>query len=243
MTRLRLVGLAVAGSLAFSALGAQSAVPGTEDPNPINFSIPLALQIGLPQGEFADNVALAGGVGGAGLWHATPWFGLRLELGVMIYGSETRRVPLGGGALGLINVDVTTTNTIFGGGIGAQLGVPGRRITPYLGGTIGFSAFTTSSSVEGSNSDAEPFASATNSSDGVFAKTALAGLYIPLARGAATLDLGIRYNWNGERVRYLTQGDIIEDVNGDIILTPRETRADLLTIGIGVAIRPTIPRR
>ena len=95
----------------------------------------------------------------------------------------------------------------------------------------------------GSNSADEPFASSTNYSDGTFAKTAYSGLYIPLASGRTMLDLGARYTWNGERVRYLTEGDIIEDANGDPVLTPRETRADLLTIIIGVTIRTGGPRR
>ena len=206
-------------------------------------SVPVALHLGLPQGEFAQNVRIAGGAGGGVLWNVAGPLGLRADLGVMIYGSETRRVPLGGGALGLINVDVTTTNSIFGGGIGAQLGVPGPRLMPYLGGMIGFSAFTTTSSVRGSNSSNQPFASSTNSSDATFARTGYGGVYIPLSKAGTMLDLGARYTFNGERVRYLTRGDIIEDVNGNAIITPRETRADLLTIVIGVTLRPGNKRR
>lgn len=212
--------------------GAQSASDGYS-----SASIPLALQIGLPQGEFAENVSVAGGFGGGILWRVGGLVGLRADLGVSIYGSDTRRVRLGGGALGLVNVDVTTTNTIFNGGLGAQVGVPGRTVSPYLGGMIGFSSFTTSSSVSGSNSSDEPFASSTNLSDGTFAKTVLGGLYVPIAGGKAMLDLGVRHTWNGERVRYLTEDDISEDVNGDIVLSPRESRADLLTITLGVTLR------
>ena len=202
-----------------------------------NVAFPIGLQVGIPQGAFAENVDIAGGFGGGLLVRIAGPLAFRGDLGVMIYGSETRRVPLGGGALGLINVDVTTTNTIFGGGIGAQLGMPGERLTPYLGGMIGFSSFTTTSSVEGSNSDNQPFASSTNSSDGVFAKTALAGLYIPVGKtGNVKFDLGVRYTWNGEKVRYLTEGDIVEDGAGNVIITPRETRADLMTVMIGVTI-------
>ncbi len=231
--------LAALGALTLAALAAPDGAPAQSSPN---VSIPLGLHIGIPQGEFAENVAIAGGVGGAGIWGLGSVLGLRADLGFLIYGSETRRVPLGGGALGLINVDVTTTNTIVGGGVGAQLGLPGGRLTPYLGGMIGFSAFTTTSSVEGSNSDNEPFASTTNSSDGVFAQTALAGLYVPLARGSVMLDLGVRHTWNGRKVRYLTEGDITEDANGDIVLTPRESRAEILTIVLGVSIRPSVTR-
>lgn len=230
--------------VALALLGAGVALPGAASAQAApNVSIPLGIHVGIPQGEFGQNVALAGGIGGGGIWAIGPAFGLRADLGFMIYGSDTRRVPLGGGALGLINVDVTTTNMIFGGGIGGQLGVPNGSLMPYVGGMIGFSAFTTTSSVEGSNSADEPFASSTNSSDAAFAKTVLAGLYIPLARGSAMIDLGVRHTWNGKQVRYLTEGDITEDVNGDIVLSPRETRADILTIVIGVSIRPSGVRR
>lgn len=214
--------------LASAALDAQSSV-----------TIPVSLNIGVPQGAFAENVSIAGGFGGGVIWKVGGPFALRADLGVMIYGSERRRVPLGGGALGLITVDVTTTNSIFGGSIGGQLGVPGRTVMPYVGGQIGFSAFTTTSSVEGSNSTNQPFASSTNSSDFTFAKSAIAGLYIPVGEtGNVHLDLGVRHTWNGERVRYLTRGDITEDINGDIILSPRESRADILTIVLGVSIAP-----
>ncbi len=229
-----LVGVASAASLA--PLAAQEVAPGP-------LSIPLALQVGIPQGEFAQGVKIAGGVGGGLIFAVNSVIGLRTDVGVMIYGSETRRVPLGGGALGLINVDVRTTNTIFGGNIGAQLGLPGPTPKPYVGGMIGFSAFTTSSSVEGSNSSNVPFATSTNSSDGTFAKTVLGGFYIPVGKGSTMFDIGARYTWNGEKVRYLTEGDIIEDANGDLIVTPRETRADLLTITIGVTFRPSLTTR
>jgi hypothetical protein len=201
-------------------------------------AIPIGLEIGLPQGEFAENVNVAGGFAGGILWRIAPEFGIRAGLDFMIYGADTRRVPLGGGVLGLINVDVTTTNAIVGGGIGAQLGMPGPRPRPYLGGTIGFSAFTTSSSVSGSNSEDTPFASTNNSNDGTFAKSAFAGLYIPVARGTTMIDIGVRHVWNGEEVRYLTPGDITEDVDGNIVLTPRQSRADMLVIRLGVTITP-----
>jgi hypothetical protein len=202
-------------------------------------SIPVGLQVGLPQGEFAQNVNIAGGIGGGVLWRIGGPVALRADLGFLIYGSETRRLPLGGGALGLINVDVTTTNSIFGGSLGGQIGVPGRTVMPYLGGAIGFSAFTTSSSVSGSNSSAEPFATSTNSNDGTFAKSVFGGLYVPFGEGTTVFDLGVRHTWNGENVRYLTRGDITEDGNGNIILNPRQTRADFLTIFIGVTFTPS----
>lgn len=206
-------------------------------------SLPVGLHIGVPQGEFAENVKIAGGVGVSGLFPIASEFGFRAGLDFLIYGADTRRVPLGGGALGLITVDVNTTNAIVGGNLGFQMGMPGPRPRPYLGGLIGFSAFTTSSSVSGSNSSDEPFASSTNSNDVAFSKIALAGLYIPFAKGRTIVDLGVRYTWNGKEVRYLTPGDITEDVGGDIVINARRSRADLLTVVLGVAIRAGGPRR
>jgi hypothetical protein len=201
-------------------------------------SLPINLQLGIPQGEFAQNVNLAGGFGAGGIIAMNQWFGIRGQLDVQVYGAERRRVPLGGGALGLINVDVTTTNAIVGGALGLQVGMPGPTIRPYAGAMLGFSAFTTSSQVSGSNSTNEPFASSTNSLDNAFAKILYGGIYIPIGAGGSSFDIGVRHTWNGESVRYLTPGDLVEDGNGDIIITPNNTRADLLTITLGVTLRP-----
>jgi hypothetical protein len=202
-------------------------------------SFPVGGRLGFPQGEFAENVNFAGGIGGGALWSIGSVFGLRADFSFMLYGSETRRMPLGGGALGLVNVDVTTTNAIVSGGVGAQLGVPGPTVRPYLGGMIGFANFNTTSRVSGSNSSDEPFASSTNASDNAFSKTAFVGLYVPVGSGATMFDIGVKYTWNGEEVEYLTRGDITEDVDGNIVLNPRRTRADILTVTIGATIRPT----
>lgn len=198
--------------------------------------IPLSLQVGLPQGEFAENVDIAGGINGGLIWAFAGPLAFRADLGIMAYGSETRRVPLGDGPLGRITVDVTTTNTIFNGGLGLQLGVPGPRTRPYVGGMIGVSSFNTSSSVRGTNSSDESFASSENYSDAAFAKTAFTGLYIPFANRRTMFDMGVRYTWNGEEVRYLTEGDIVDNPTGPPTITPRRTRADLLTVTLGVTI-------
>jgi len=199
--------------------------------------LPVSLQVGLPQGEFKENVSIAGGFGFAGIFPIATEFGIRAGLDFQIYGNETRRVPLGGGALGLINVDVTTTNAIVGGSIGAQIGLPDDRLKPYIGGMIGFSNFNTNSRVAGSNSDDQPFASSRNLSDNAFSKHVLAGFYFPMRNGSTLIDIGARYTWNGESVRYLTPGDVNEDpVTGDVILSANQTRADLLTVTLGVTI-------
>ncbi len=196
-----------------------------------------SLHVGVPQGDFASNVNAAFGLNGFFGWRlgSSP-FVIRTDLGYSIYGSETRRVPLGSGALGLVNVDVNTTNNILVGGIGLQMGHPGRALNPYLGGSLGFSYFFTASSVSGAHqSSSEPFASSTNYSDATVAKTMFGGLYIPVGAGGGTIDLGVRYHWNGE-ARYLTDRDIAFDSRNNPVLTPRRTRADLITIQVGFAV-------
>lgn len=199
--------------------------------------VPLQLQLGLPQGEFAQNVEVAGGFGGGFMFRIVDELAVRTELGVMIYGSERRVVPLGDGPLGRVNVEVVTTNTILGGGIGLQLGVPGPRPRPYVGGTLGFSNFSTSSQVRGSNASDEPFATTTNFRDATFAKNLMGGLYLPVGSGKGVLDIGVRHTWNGEDVRYLTEGDIVDNPTGPPTITPRRTRADLLTVILGFSLR------
>ena len=195
-----------------------------------------ALHYGTPQGEFANNVNAAFGASGfIGARMGTAPLAIRADLGYSIYGSETRRVPLGSGPLGLINVDVNTTNNILNGGLGLQAGLPGAHVQPYVGGSLGFSYFFTRSSVSGSHqTNSEAFASSTNDSDGTFAKTLFGGFYVPLGSRGAQLDVGARYHWNGE-ARYLTDHDITFDSGNNPVLSPRRTRADLLTIQVGVA--------
>ena len=150
-------------------------------------------------------------------------------------GHDTRRLSIPAGAAGTIDLDLSTTNAIVGLNFGAQLGVPGPGIRPYLGGLLGISNFSTTTTADGTDSGGDPVATTTNASDNAFSKTALGGFYIPIGSGGTVLDLGARYTWNGESVRYLTRGDITEDAGGNVVLNPRETRADLLTIVIGVS--------
>ncbi len=194
-------------------------------------------QLGIPQGEFGENVAVSGGFGLGLIFPLASEFGLRVGFDLQVYGNDTRRLVIPAGPVGNINADITTTNAIIGLGIGGQLGLPSDRVKPYVGGMLGFSNFNTNTSATGVNTDSEPFARNTNASDNALSKQAFGGFYFPLAGGNVLFDLGARYNWNGESVRYLTKGDISEDAFGNVILNMRETRADLLTVTLGVTVR------
>ncbi len=232
-------------TIAVLSLLAAAAVPSAAQydnshnrPLPRSVAVGGALHYGSPQGDFASNVNAAFGVNGYVGWQLgkSPFL-VRADLGYDIYGSRSWRAPLGSGPLGLVAVDVNTTNNIFSGGLGLQAGLPGRALSPYVGGSIGFASFVTRSSVSGSdqyNSDA--FASSTNYSDGTFAKTLFGGLYIPVGSGGGAIDLGLRYHWNGE-ARYLTRHDITFDQNDQPVLSPRFSRADLLTLQVGFSFK------
>ncbi len=222
--------------LVSTPLRAQYSEP-PEDQLPRSIAIGGTLHYGSPQGEFASNVNAAFGANGFVGWQLgnSPLM-VRADLGWDIYGSRSRYVPLGTGPLGLIRVNVNTTNNIYSGGIGLQAGVPGRSFTPYVGGSIGFAAFVTSSSVSGSDQSNGAFASSTNYSDGTFAKTVYGGVYLPIGDNGVAVDLGVRYHWNGE-ARYLTERDITFDQGNNPVLSPRFSRADLLTIHVGVAYK------
>jgi len=194
--------------------------------------------IGLvPRGEFADNVSFAGGVGGSYmlLLGESGLVSLRADAGYMMYGQQRYRTTLGGGPLSLVNVDVVTTNNIALGGLGLQIGTPGRKIRPYANATGGFSYFFTESSVEGTD-NSEAFASSTNYDDGGFAWSAGGGLYIPVSRRRTivNLDLGVRWLDNGKRNYLRDDGITFED--NEVRLNPVRTDAKGIQFNVGVAI-------
>jgi len=208
-----------------------------DDGTPSRWAFGVSLLGLAPQGEFAENVDFAGGLGGSALYRLDQRgiVAFRAELGFLVYGHERYRTPLGGGPLGLIRVDVNTTNSIVAGGVGLQLMTPGTGVRPYALATGGFSHFFTSSSVEGRD-NTEPFASSTNYEDGGLAWTWGGGLYVPLSsRGnPVNLDLGIRWIDNGSR-EYL-RDDGITFEGGGVQLHPVRSEAKGLQFNLGLTV-------
>lgn len=219
-------------ALAFAALSLATAPLLAQD-GPTRHSVGISLQGLNPQGAFAENINVAGGIGGSYLYALDPdgIIAFRAELGYLLYGSERYRVPLGGGPLGLINVDVTTTNNIVQGGVGLQLLAPGRTVRPYGNAIAGFSSFFTSSSVAGTQ-QAEAFASSTNYSDAGFMWSAGGGLYVPLTR--VQLDLGMRWVDHGQRDYLRPDGITFE--GSDVRLNPVRSTAQALQFHLGLVI-------
>ena len=112
--------------------------------------------------------------------------------------------------------DVTTSNNIFFGTIGAQLMAPNGRLRPYVNAAVGFSYFSTQSSVEGTGST-QPFANSENFSDGGFTTTWGGGLYIPIGH----TDDGTPFADVDEHP--------VREVGGDAhVVDPRDAAQDVL---------------
>lgn len=196
------------------------------------------LTLALPSGEFKNYVHVGGGLTGFAAVKLDPEgaLSLRLDGTFLIYGSETRRVPLGGGALSLVTVDVTTSNTIFSMNLGPQLTATRGPIRPYALGGVGFSYFWTGSSVSGTE-HSRPFASSTNFGDATLALRAGGGVWLQVGHGRTPLwlDLGAQYVRNG-RVSYLREGSITFDALGNAAYSPIRSETHLWLIHLGGAV-------
>lgn len=199
----------------------------------------ISFNYGQPTGEFGDYVNR--GFGADGFYRFTlDRYGiasLRVGASFLIYGNETRRMPLSSTIGNLIMVDVNTSNNIVNFGGGLELAIPTPAVRPYVFGQIGSGYFYTQSSVEGS-SDTYDFARSTNYRDWVFARQLGGGLQIPIGRSRSgtriLLDLGATYNFNGE-ARYLREGSIDEVGPGQYQFNPIRSEANLVTWRLGLA--------
>lgn len=196
-----------------------------------------ALVYAQPRGEFGDYVDQ--GFGAAGHFLYAPRgsvLGLRVDGGFVNYGSERSTVPLSSTLGGRIRVDLNTSNNIAFFGVGPQLGLPDGRLRPYVNAFAGASYLYTESSLEGVD-DERDFARTTNYDDVTFGWGGGAGVYVPVRRGAApiSIDLGARYHNNGE-AEYLREGDIRDNPDGSITLSPVRSDTDLFTLYLGVSV-------
>lgn len=224
---------AVAVALIVSAGAAEA-----QELRPVVATAGINFIVGVPTGEFKDYIDAGFGLNINGVLpvkRESP-LAIRADAGFLVYGSETKRVCFSQTVGCRIELDVTTTNSIFFASVGPQLMVPTGAIRPYANAGIGFSYFNTTSSIDGSNGD-DDFASTKNFSDATLAWAAGGGLLIRLSSGKTpvALDIGARYNSNGT-VEYLKEGDIKDNPDGTISFTPTRSEANLVTLNLGVSI-------
>jgi hypothetical protein len=195
--------------------------------------------LGIPIGDFADNVNLTGGVSGHFDFALGPSpFSAGAEATYLWYGSETRDVPLSG--IPDLTVPVETSNGVFllHGRIRAQKRE--GRVRPYVDGLVGFNYLITTTSVHADRScssrscDSDDNDSITNLDDLVLSAGGGGGVQIGFGRAPhrARLDLSVRYLYGGE-AKYLTAGWIPWDI--PINPLARRSRTDMLLVYVGVA--------
>jgi hypothetical protein len=208
---------------------------GQEEP-PLRAFAGGDILLAYPVGEFAENVSFGIGIGGYGrvALDEQGLFSLRGELGFINYGNETIKICVTQPCR--VTGDLTTSNNIFLGGIGPELGFGSGSVRLYGTATVGFAYFATSSSVSGSNNQGQPFADSTNFDDLTFAWTAGPGIQFRVARGRVpvSLDIAARYHGNGE-ARYLRKGDIQDEPDGTVVINPRQSETNLWSFRIGAS--------
>jgi hypothetical protein len=192
------------------------------------------LIIGVPVGDFGQNVEVAAGLAGqfdVGLGQSI--FSVGLEGGYQWYGTESRRAPLSPTIPDII-VKITTENDLWTlhGRFRAQRRE--GRLRPYVDGLAGLTNLRTTTFLE--NCDDCDNLGSTNLSDFVFSYGGGGGLTIGFGPppDVFRLDLSLRFLAGGE-ADYLTEGGIRNEA-GVVVLDVRRSRTDMLLVYVGVAI-------
>ena len=209
--------------------GAQEPVLG---PDGLKYSWGVGFTYGMPVGDFRNYVNNGVGIDFFGRWPGEMrGITLRLEGGLMQYGSETSHL-----SLGLVDVDLTTSNLIAWFGAGPQLTLRLGLLRPYIDVTAGLAQFATESSLKGASGNPDA-ARKTNYSSTTFAWGAGVGILrsFRTATGEMSIDLGARFHNNG-KASYLREGGIENLPDGGIVFHPTTSATNLVTVHVGAAI-------
>ncbi len=156
---------------------------------PLYGHVSLGLLLGEPVGQFDRYVGLAGGAELSGRLPLDPegLVSLRVDLGFMIYGHESRRVCFEGVGC-RIEARLQTDNNIFFGGVGPELALPRGWVRPYVNALVGFGYFQTSSSLKGTWDNEDHF-NTENLGDGTLAWGIGGGLRVNVHSGRTPVSL------------------------------------------------------
>ena len=187
-------------------------------------------------GEFGDLVDAGGGVNlSAKVFplEDSRNFGLRADLGWVIYGSES--VPTCISDPCRVQTDIKTSNNIFYFGLGPEVILIRGRFEPYVYGTLGTSVFNTGSTLQGEYfNGADTHFNTTHLNDWTFAWRAGGGIRYGIWEDVS-VDFGVEHHGNGV-ADYLTKGDVIDGPDGKVSINPRRSEANLLTFRLGVSL-------
>lgn len=194
-------------------------------------------------GDFSDyiNHGWGGDVHAALFLDDAGMFALRFDASYLNYGRERVNDVCALPTNCRVLVDVTTTNNMAFFGAGPQFTATSGAIRPYVVGQVGWTFIWTNSTIEDNDDDdfdGHNTWDTDNASDNTFSYGGMGGFLIPLGtadRSPVALDIGARYLRNG-RVRYLREGDIVDNVTGPPTLNLQRSRADLITYYVGVSV-------
>jgi len=200
----------------------------------------LNLTFAIPQGEFREKVdnigfGLSGHLNFLSPKPKSP-FGIGINMGYIVYGSESRREPLSY-TIPDVFVNVDRTNSLLNFHLLFTLGLPKGRVRPYVEGLFGGSYIYTTTSVK-SQGTGDEFASSTNFDDWAWSYGAGGGFTILLSGDPNTeqnslyLDLKGRYLF-GSEAEYLKQGSVRIE-NSKVYYDVSRSKTDLLTIHAGI---------
>lgn len=231
--------------LPLASLGVLSAAPAAA----INGQAGAGFVVAEPRGELGESIEKTG-FGGevhGGVWLGPSPVMIGGKLDIINYGNESRREPF---SLTIpdVEVEVNTTNMIYGGHLFLRLEPRIPTVRPYVEGVVGFKYFQTTTKIQEINSsDPDPIAESTNLDDGVFSWGGSGGLMVhvwsSVGSGTATapapafdlwLDLGVSYQGGGE-ADYLKEGAITRGPDG-VEYDVSRSSTELLVYLIGATI-------
>lgn len=204
-----------------------------------------SLTLGLPQGEFKDNLDRYGyGLTGEIFYTPGPIkvFGIGLDLTYMNYGSETRRAPFSN-TIPDLTVDVDRSYNMISFHPVVRIYAPLPMLRPYIdlvaGGNYIF-ATTTIRSRYSNNNNGNEVATDQNFSDFAWNYGFGGGLLIDIINQPGmklSIDLRGRYLY-GTEAEYLKEGSVIINTqNGTATYNISKSTTDMLYIQAGVAVQ------
>jgi hypothetical protein len=201
----------------------------------------LDFLVGFPQGEFKRNINKTGYgiVGNVGWAPEESPFMFGIEVGYMIYGSESRREPFST-TIPDVTVNVNTHNNLVPGHVIARVQPNVGTFRPYVQGMVGMNYLFTNTTIE-NRGGGEEVASDVNQSDVTFSYGGGGGIMVSVYTGGENesiqnvlIHLGARYV-KGGNARYLKEGSIRREA-GRVIYDTLESTTDLLTFLIGASV-------
>lgn len=201
-------------------------------------SVSLSAVQGRPLGALGRNISLGYGITGALTLpiDRTGRVSIRAEIGEMEYGHESQRTAFSETVGDRVGVVVRTTNSVVPITLGLQGELPVGPVSAYLNGGVGAQAFFTDSRVE-PTTGGYALISSVNQSDVTLVWSLGAGFSVPVYNGGllVSVDVGVQYHGGGT-ANYLAPGSMADLPNGEVSITPMESRTDMLAVRLGVRV-------